>query len=108
MQALLDFFAFRTFVSQELLILGYALGAIGVPVASWALALWIKGRYRLVSASYERGKAVVRGLTRARDRALFWGMFLTAFVMMELMWRMMFEFLIAYLQMRDALVHLAA
>jgi hypothetical protein len=31
-------------------------------------------------------------------------LFVAAFLFMELMWRMLFEYLIAFMQMRDALV----
>lgn len=38
---------------------------------------------------------------------LLYILFLLFFICMEIMWRMMFEFLIAYLQMREALMELA-
>ena len=42
MQTIIDFFAFRTFVSLDVLRVVYARGAIGLPLLAWAvwLAAW--------------------------------------------------------------------
>ncbi|MGC8806847.1 MAG: hypothetical protein ACP5QB_04775 [Thiomonas sp.] len=45
MQAVADFFAFRTFVSLDVLRVVYALGAIGMPLMAWGVWLWL-GRFR--------------------------------------------------------------
>ncbi len=71
------------------------IGAVGVPIGSWLLALWIKRKYSLAS-----------NMTRTKDRILLYILFFVFFICMEIMWRMMFEFLIAYLQMREALMEL--
>jgi hypothetical protein len=90
MQTFIDFLNFRFFISPYVLVICYYIGALGVPIGSWLLALWIK-----------------RKLTRTKDRILLYILFIVFFICMEVMWRMMFEFIIAYLQMREALMELA-
>ncbi|MGC8701547.1 MAG: DUF4282 domain-containing protein [Thiomonas sp.] len=106
MQAVADFFAFRTFVSLDVLRVVYALGAIGMPLMAWGVWLWL-GRFPLWN--WMRGTAAnaARRVVPPRWRLTGILLFVLCFLCMELMWRMMFEFIIAYLQMRDALQWLA-
>lgn len=108
MQGFIDFLNFRFFISPYVLVTCYYIGALGVPVGSWFLALWIKRKYWLVSDVYESGKAAFINITRTKDRMILYTLFVLFFICMEIMWRMMFEFLIAYLQMREALMVLVA
>jgi hypothetical protein len=82
------------------------MGALGVPIISWLLALWIKRKYWLVANLYESSKRTLINLTKTKDRILLYSLFIGFFICMEIMWRMMFEFLIAYLQIREALMEL--
>ncbi len=108
MQSLGDFLSFQLFISPYVLIACYYLGAVAVPIASWFFAAWVKRRYWMVSDIYESGKTAITGITRTRDRILLGLMFIIGFICMEIMWRMMFEFMLAYLQIRDALIDLSA
>ncbi len=108
MQGFIDFLNFSFFISPYVLVACYYIGALCVPVGSWFLALWIKRKYWLASDVYESGKITFIKITRAKDRMLFYILFIFLFICMEIIWRMMFEFLIAYLQMREALMELAA
>jgi len=107
MQGLIDFLTFRSFISPHVLVACYYLGALGVPVGSWIFAQWIKRKYWFVSDIYESSKTTVFNNTRTKDRGLFYVLFASFFLCMEILWRMMFEFLIAYLQMREAILRLA-
>lgn len=106
MQSLADFFSFRTFVSLDVLRVVYALGAIGMPLMAWGVWLWL-GRFALWN--WMRGTAAnaTRRVVSRRWRLTGIVLFVLCFLCMELIWRMMFEFLIAYLQMRDALQWMA-
>jgi len=106
MQSFIDFLTFRFFISPYILIACYYMGALGVPIVSWLLALWIKRKYWLVSDLYESSKRTFIRITRTKDRTLLYILFICFFICMEIMWRMMFEFIIAYLQMREALMEL--
>lgn len=101
-----DFFSFRTFVSLDVLRVVYALGAIGMPLMAWGVWLWLD---RFLLWKWMRGTAAdaTRRVVPKRWRLTGILLFVLCFLCMELMWRMMFEFIIAYLQMRDALQWLA-
>jgi len=107
MQGFIDFLNFKLFISPSVLIVFYYIGAITVPVASWSLTSWIIRKYSIASDIYESGKSIFNNITRTKDRILLYTLFILFIIFMEIMWRMMFEFLIAYLQMRDALMQLA-
>jgi len=106
MQGFIDFLNFKFFISPYVLIAFYYIGAIAVPVGSWFFASWIIRKYSIASDIYESGKETFKNITRTKDRMLLYALFILFFICMEIMWRMMFEFLIAYLQMRDALMAL--
>jgi hypothetical protein len=108
MQGFIDFLNFQFFISPYILIACYYIGAIAVPVASWFLASWIIRKYLLVSDNYESGKTTLSNITSKKDRVLLYALFILFFIFMEIIWRMMFEFLIAYFQMRDALMELVS
>lgn len=106
MQTLIDYFSFKSFISLDVMRVGYALGAVILPVAGGLLWLWIKRRYRLVDVAYGRGKSWLRQLTSPAQRLGLYGLFILMFVCAEILWRMMFEYLIAYLQIRDVLLQM--
>ena len=107
MQGFIDFLTFRSFISPHVLVVCYYIVALGVPVGSWFFARRIKRKYWVVSDIYESSKTTIFNITRTKDRMLFYVLFALLFFCMEIMWRMIFEFLIAYLQMREALLELA-
>ena len=106
MQHLIDFFAFRSFVSLDVLRVVYAVGALGMPLMAWGVWLWL-GRFRLWRWMRATAADVARQTLPLRWRLAGMGMFVLCLLCLELAWRMMFEFLIAYLQMHDALQWLA-
>ena len=107
MQGFIDFLNFRLFISTYVLVACYYIGAIGMPVASWFLLLWIRRRFAIAAEIHDATKTALTDTTGRKERVLFYLLFLGCFICMEILWRMLFEFLIAYLQMREALVNLA-
>jgi hypothetical protein len=107
MEGFIDYLTFRSFISPHVLVACYYIGALGVPVGSWLFARWIKRKYLIVSDVYDSSRKMIFSITRTKDRMLFYILFALFFFCMEIMWRMMFEFLIAYFQMRDVLLELA-
>ena len=106
MQTLLDFLNFKTFISPSVLLFCYYLGALGVPVFASVMIFWARKQSR------ERGVVFVpdsRWKTWAThsNPVVVASLFLLLFVCMEIGWRMMFEFMLAYFQMRDALLGLS-
>lgn len=106
MQSFVDFLNFKFFISPYALIVFYYIGAIAVPFTSWFMASWVIKKHSLASDLYESGKSTLKNITRTKNRMLLYTLFILFFIVMEIMWRMMFQFLIAYLQMRDALMEL--
>jgi len=117
MQSIFDFLDFRLFISPAFLFIFYYLGALVMPFAGWRMATRIKQKYWLVTdVVVEAGKDAIKEIDPA-DQSTFDMKVLSVpeklrlstvavilFVLLEIMWRMMFEFLMAYFQMRDALV----
>ena len=85
MQELLDILTFKTMISKQMLFIFYYLGAIVVP-------LFV---YKYTSQIYKPMK---------NKAPKVFTLFIVIFIFMEILWRMMFEFLIAFLQIRDSLV----
>ena len=103
---MVDFLSFKTFISIDALIIFYYIGVIFLPVAAWFFMLWLVRKYQLFSGGYELGKEVLWSSLSVKQKNILLMFFVFIFFFMELFWRMMFEFLIAYMQMRDALVHM--
>ena len=106
MQGLIDILSFRYFISFPVLLVCYYLGALGIPVLSWYLAMRVKRRYWMVAEAEENSLKQILAHVRPRDKAAFAALVLFLFLSMETMWRVTFEYLIGFLQMRDALMSL--
>ena len=100
-----DFLTFHTFIAPALLIFMYYIGAIVIPVVSWYLSRWIKKVY--FSEVSEKVNTSLETYTVFRRLFLMYAVFFICFLCMEILWRMMFEFFIAYFDMHNALMKLA-
>ncbi|RUM69448.1 MAG: hypothetical protein DSZ07_04570 [Sulfurovum sp.] len=99
-----DFLTFKTFISPTMLLLFYYIGAIVMPIFIWFASRWIINKVTMMEESYRVAKQIVWGSMRFKYRVFFISVFIMMFLFMEIIWRMMFEFLIAYMQIREALV----
>ncbi|MET0067081.1 MAG: DUF4282 domain-containing protein [Candidatus Thiodiazotropha sp.] len=102
----MEFLSFESFISTEVLIVFYYLGAIILPFGIWLLFAWIIRKYEIVNTAFESTKEVIWNSLKRKQKITFVALFGFAFLFMELFWRMLFEFLIAYMQIRDALLHI--
>lgn len=104
MDVLYDFLTFRYFIGHNVLHIIYFLGAAGIPFLTWRLS------QRLQSWLEESLSGVIRPRRQALDgnqsTSHIYGLFFLMFVFMEIAWRVIFEFLMAFLQMREALMML--
>lgn len=100
-----EFLTFDTFITPALLIIIYYIGAIIIPIVSWYLVHWIKTVY--FSKKDTKSKAYVTVPITSRQRFVVYTIFFISFLCMEIFWRMMFEFFIAYFDMHDALMRLS-
>ncbi len=97
---MLDFLTFQTFITPTLLIFIYYLGAVIIPILSWYFTFWVKKAY-LSDVS-----KVIKDRTTPKQRLILFMVFFITLFCMEIFWRVMFEFLIAYFDMHDALMKL--
>jgi len=100
----MDFLTFKEFISIPALIFFYYFGAVVFPFLMWFFFKWLVKKYKLIEDIHNKGKELIWSTLNTKQKILLIGAFLMAFLFMELFWRMLFEFLIAYMQIRDALL----
>ncbi len=100
----MDFLTFKTFLSIEVLIIFYYLGAVVLPVFVWSLSSWVMQKYKIADFVNQHKKRLTDQPFYKSRRTKMILLFVWLFLFLELCWRMLFEFLIAYMQMRDALL----
>ena len=100
----MDFLTFESFISTEVLIVFYYIGAIVLPIGIWFVLIWFIRKYKFIEDAYKKGRETIWGSLSRKQQTRLVALFISAFLFMELFWRMLFEFLIAYMQMRDALL----
>jgi hypothetical protein len=99
-----DFLTFQTFITPSLLIFIYYIGAVFIPLVSWYLVHWIKTVYFSQKDTHSEIEITVH--ITFRQRLIMYTIFLISFLSMEILWRIMIEFFIAYFDMHDALIKL--
>jgi len=102
---MMDFLTFKTFISTEALIIFYYIGACILPIGTWMLLTWLIRKYKYINTAYENSRAIIWQLLGKKQQMKLVSFFITTFMFLELFWRMLFEFLIAYMQIRDALLN---
>jgi len=100
----MDFLIFKSFISIKALIIFYYIGALILPVGLWLLINWLIRKYDFFDAVYKKGKEAIWTSLNKKQQIKLLMFFVVIFLFMELFWRMLFEFLIAYMQIRDALI----
>ena len=101
----MDFLTFDSLISIPVLITLYYIGAVICPFVMWRCMRWLLQKYPLIESLHTQGRALAWGQLPNDKKWKLVMLFAVMFIMAELFWRMMFEFLIAFIQMRDALVH---
>ncbi len=100
----MDFLTFKSFISTTVLIAFYYIGAVILPVGIWFLSIWLIKKYKFIDDAHKKVKEEIWGLLNKKQQVKLVALVMTFFLFMELFWRMLFEFLIAYMQIRDALL----
>ena len=88
-----DFLTFQTFITPKILLIFYTIGALIVPLFGWYLLRYLKRRF-------------FPDLVIPKKIYLYLVMLL-CLLCMELFWRMIFEVMIAYFDMHDALMRMS-
>ena len=120
-----DFIQFKLFIAQDVLTVFYVVGAIVLPIIIWFWLSWVIRRYATVIKFYKGAKhslvisfiiwivskinffqkKIAQELTlkslSISQKLKFFAIFLFIVVFAELFLRLMFEYLIAYMQMHE-------
>lgn len=99
MQGLLDLLSFETFISPAILLFCYYLGAVLIPVLIYR---YVYRHFKQLSAN--KPEAVEKLVEKISARYSPRWILILSIIIFEIIWRMFFEFLIAYFQIRDALI----
>jgi hypothetical protein len=102
LQELRDILLFRRLIGTELLIGIYYLGAVGAPMVAWQIARRLRPLVRPADGAHGwngQGPTPVDPGVRRR----LWALAIAVLLLLEILWRLAFEFGIAYFQIRDAL-----
>ncbi len=91
----MDFLTFETFISVPLLIAVYYLGVFFLPIMIFVWRRELLVYFRAAQEQTDMG------------RVKLWSFAALFLVLFQLLWRMMFETIIGYFQMRDYLQQLA-
>jgi len=100
----MDFVMFDSLISVPVLIGFYYIGAVVCPLVMWRCMWWLLQRYPLIDGIYTQGSTILWRQLPTDKRWKIVALFTMMFLFAELLWRLMFEFMIAFMQIRDALV----
>jgi len=89
-----DFLTFNSFITQNILILFYYLGAVVFPVILWLKKDPVLSKLSFIKISDENKTTIYLTI-------------LVLFLLMEIFWRMMFEVMIGYFDMHDYLYQIS-
>jgi len=101
----MDFLLFKTFISTKVLIFFYYFGAVFIPIFFYFVKDWLIENVNFIKNFYETSKNILFKSLSPKKKVISILLLILAFLFAELLWRMMFEFLIAYMQIRDSLVN---
>jgi len=97
-----DFLTFKTFISIDILILSYYIGAIIIPIVIWLSKSYLQKKFKILDKLNSSLRNLF-GTMSLSKRLLSMLLFLFMFISMEIVWRMCFEAMIGYFQVIEAL-----
>jgi len=97
-----DFLTFKTFISIDVLILSYYIGAIIIPIVIWLSKGYLQKKFKILD-KLNSSLLNLFGTMSLKKRLLSILLFLFMFMSMEIVWRMCFEAMIGYFQIIESL-----
>lgn len=97
-----DILSFNTFITQDVLIFFYYVGAVVIPLLVYLFKDYLVKHFSLVKSGYEKLYIFYRSFS-SNEKKLFWLVVVLIFLCMELCWRMIFEAMIGYFDIHDYL-----
>ncbi len=101
-----DILTFNSFVTQDVLIFFYYIGALVIPVSLYYFRDYLIKKLSLFKTANDKIKDFYISLS-VTEQKVFWVTFITLFLCMELCWRMIFEAMIGYFDMHDYLYEIS-
>ena len=101
------FLTFDYFITPLILLIVYYIGAIVIPILLWKSRHYLLEKYALLRSLNDFIKSFFTSLSNKNQ----WYVritYIVLFLMMELMWRMMFEAMIGYFNMHNYLQHISS
>jgi len=98
---MIDFLTFKTFISIDILILSYYIGAVIIPISMWLGKSYLQRKFKILDRFNNFLITLFGKLTLKRKLLSIVFAFLI-FISMEIVWRMCFEAMIGYFQMVEA------
>ena len=97
-----NFLTFKTFISIDILMLSYYIGAIVIPIAMWLSKTYLQKKFKILD-NFNNLLVTLFGTMSLKRKVISIALFIAIFISMEIVWRMCFEAMIGYFQMIDAL-----
>jgi len=97
-----DILSFNRFITQDVLIFFYYVGAVVMPVFLYFFRDYLTQNISFVKKINDKLHTFYNTFSSS-EKIVFWMMFITLFLCMELCWRMMFEAMIGYFDIHDYL-----
>jgi len=97
-----DFLTFKTFISIDILILSYYIGAIIIPIMMWLSKAFLQRKFKILDR-FNSFLMNLFGTMSFKRKVLSILLFTLMFISMEIVWRMCFEAMIGYFQMVESL-----
>ncbi|MDQ7031545.1 MAG: DUF4282 domain-containing protein [Desulfonauticus sp.] len=104
MDNFLDFLNFKLFISIPILKTIYYVGAILLPLTVGIILMWLVQKSPTISSFFEKSKKLFWNNLQIKHKIILGIIFICCFLLLETIWRMIFEFLIAYIQIRNSLI----
>lgn len=107
-----DFLTLRFLVTPYIILAVYWLGALMVPLIASLLSLWVIKKLKQHPVVSNTLNGINQAATELIPHSgglkwLFWCSVIFLFLILELFWRMLFEFLIVYYHIHEALLKIA-
>ena len=99
---MMDFLTFRSFISIDILILSYYIGAIVIPIVMWLSKSYLQKKIALFDRVNQMFMSLFSQLN-LKNRIISILLMFFMFISMEIVWRMCFEAMIGYFQMIESL-----
>jgi len=102
-----DFLSFNYFITPHILLAIYYIGAFVIPVLLWKFRQYLLEKSALFRALNEYIKSLFSSIS-VKNKLYIRIAYIVIFLIMELIWRMMFEAMIGYFNMHNYLQHISS